>query len=182
MRIVAGELRGRKLISPPGDEVRPTADRVREAVFSILGPGAFDDAIVLDLFAGTGALAIESISRGAPLATLVDTDVRPALRNVEALNLAERAEIIRADALDFLRTGRDRFDLVFCDPPYKLGPRLSKPLAALIPPRMKPGARLVIESPTRQPIEFDSLPQLTSRRYGSTTIAIYEKDHEDEVA
>jgi 16S rRNA (guanine966-N2)-methyltransferase len=115
VRVVAGELGGRRLASPRGHSVRPTADRVREALFSILGNVA--GARVLDLFAGTGALAIEALSRGASSAALVDTDLRTARRNVDGLGLGERCELVRSDALRHLRRDEGEYDLVFCDPP-----------------------------------------------------------------
>src|SRR6188472_193571 len=96
MRVIAGELKGQRLVAPKGWKVRPTSDRVREAVFSALGERVVG-ARVLDLYCGTGALAIEALSRGAASAVLVDQDTRPALGNVQRLGLAERAELVRAD-------------------------------------------------------------------------------------
>src|ERR1700753_1575627 len=96
MRVVAGELKGQKLVAPRGWKVRPTSERVREAVFSTLGERV-EGARVLDLYCGTGALAIEALSRGAARATLVDRDTRPALGNVERLGLGERAELVRGE-------------------------------------------------------------------------------------
>src|SRR5204862_660748 len=95
MRVIAGELKGQRLVAPRGWKVRPTSDRVREAIFSALGD--VTGASVLDLYCGTGALAIEALSRGATAAVLVDRDTRPALGNVERLGLAERAEVAGAD-------------------------------------------------------------------------------------
>src|SRR4051794_14807909 len=122
MRVIAGELKGQRLVAPRGWRVRPTSDRVREAIFSALGERVVE-ATVLDLYCGTGALAIEALSRGAAGAVLVDRDIRPALGNVERLGLGERAELVRADAgrwlgqvSDSLETGK--FDLVFVDAPY----------------------------------------------------------------
>ena len=97
MRVIAGELKGRPLLAPRGWKVRPTSDRVREAIFSALGE-AVGGARVLDLYCGTGALAIEALSRGAAEAVLVDRDTRPALGNVETLGLSGRAELVRSDA------------------------------------------------------------------------------------
>ena len=96
MRVIAGELKGQRLVAPRGWKVRPTSDRVREAIFSALGERVAG-ARVLDLYCGTGALAIEALSRGAARAVLVDRDTRPALGNVERLGLGERAELVRAD-------------------------------------------------------------------------------------
>src|SRR4051794_2489571 len=136
MRVVGGELRGRRLTSPPSRsrEVRPTAERVREAIFSILGELVVD-AAVLDLYCGTGALGIEALSRGARSAVLVDRNPQLAGRNVHALGLEARAEVVGADATRWLRRSRARFDLIFCDPPYRLADRLAPELDNLVNPR-----------------------------------------------
>jgi 16S rRNA (guanine966-N2)-methyltransferase len=161
MRVVAGELGGRRLVAPPrGADVRPTADRVREAVFSIIGP--VERAIV----------AIEALSRGASEATLVDTHTTLARRNVGDLGLADRARIVRGDALRFLRQTRRRFDLIFCDPPYRLADRLGEDLDQLIPGRLTEGGRLIVESAARRPLEL-SLPLLAERRYGDTVVRVH---------
>src|SRR3954452_6807774 len=128
MRGIAGELKGRRLVAPRGWKVRPTSDRVREAIFSALGEIA--GARVLDLYCGTGALAIEALSRGAERAVLVDRDTRPALGNEQPLALAERAELVRADAgrlLAQVSSGpfAGNFDLVFVDAPYRLADRVA---------------------------------------------------------
>src|SRR3954452_8003358 len=128
MRVIAGAFRGRTLQAPRGRRTRPTADRVREAVFSMLGP--VDGLRVLDLFAGSGALAIEALSRGAAEAILVERDPRALAaisRNVEATGAA--AAVRRRDALAWLRAYREApFDLVFVDPPYDAASRLAVPL------------------------------------------------------
>jgi 16S rRNA (guanine966-N2)-methyltransferase len=177
MRIVGGELRGRRLAAPPARSaaVRPTADRVREAVFSILGE-AVGGASVLDLFCGTGALAIEALSRGAARATLVDTDPRLARRNVDELGLGGRAEIVRGDAVRFLGRRGERFDLVFCDPPYNIADRLEGNLDSLIPTRLQTGGRLIVESSARRPLELAGLPVAVERRYGEALVRIYGKE------
>ncbi|MDX6632959.1 MAG: hypothetical protein QOG26_964 [Solirubrobacterales bacterium] len=172
MRIVAGELGGRRLWAPRGRRLRPTADRVREAIFSILGDVA--GAAVLDLYSGTGALGIEALSRGAARATLVDTDTSAARRNLATLGLEDRAEVVRGDALRFLRDDSQAgpYDLVFCDPPYRLASRIEQDLATLIPPRLGPSARVIVESAAREPIRL-GLPVLTERRYGDTAVTVY---------
>ncbi|MGH9259498.1 MAG: RsmD family RNA methyltransferase, partial [Acidimicrobiales bacterium] len=123
MRVVAGTARGRTLVTPPGARTRPTTDRVREAIFNALGSrGAVEGARVVDLFAGSGALGVEALSRGAGHATFVDTDraARQAIRrNVEGCGFADRATIVAAPVARWLAGLRDeRFELVFCDPPY----------------------------------------------------------------
>jgi 16S rRNA (guanine966-N2)-methyltransferase len=174
MRVVAGRFKGHQLRSPRRT-TRPTLDRVREAVFSILGP--LDGDSVLDLYAGSGALGIEALSRGAARAVLVDSDaaaVRAIRENLERTR-ADGARVVRADALAFLRNAArhgGRWDLVFCDPPYRLAARLGEPLSRMIEPVLAPGARVVCESPTRQPLELD-LPLDRERHYGDTRIAVY---------
>jgi 16S rRNA (guanine966-N2)-methyltransferase len=171
MRVVAGELKGRRLVAPAGEEVRPTSDRAREALFSMLGDVAGLE--VLDLFAGTGALAIEALSRGAERAVLVDQRSGTARANVDALGLEERAEIVTGDALWFLRSEERRFDLILCDPPYTLAARLGPDLDQLLPPRVRAGGRIVAESSAREPLEL-SLEPVRERRYGEALLRIYE--------
>jgi 16S rRNA (guanine966-N2)-methyltransferase len=171
VRVVAGELGGRRLASPSGSgRIRPTSDRVREALFSILGD--VRGASVLDLFCGTGALAIEALSRGAAEATLVDTDIRLARRNVDELGLEERSRLVRSDALRYLRTSARRYDLVFCDPPYKLADRLGAPLSETLEARLAEGGRVIAESAIRHPLTLD-LPLRKERSYGDTLIRVY---------
>jgi 16S rRNA (guanine966-N2)-methyltransferase len=168
---VAGELKGRRLVAPRGRDVRPTSDRAREALFSMLGDMAGLE--VLDLYAGTGALAIEALSRGAATAVLVDTDPAAARRNVDALGLGDRAEIVRRDALAFLRGEGRRFDLILCDPPYRLAARLGPDLDQLLPPRLRPDGRIVVESAAREPLELAHEP-VRERRFGEACLRIYE--------
>jgi 16S rRNA (guanine966-N2)-methyltransferase len=177
MRVVAGQFKGHPLRSPRR-ATRPTLDRVREALFSVLGP--LDDLDVLDLYAGSGALGIEALSRGAASATFVDSDaaaVSTIGQNLERTR-AEGGRVVRADALAFLRNAaRDarRWDLVFCDPPYRLAARLGEPLSRMLEPVLASGARVVCESSHRQPLELD-LPLVRERRYGDTRIAVYRRD------
>jgi 16S rRNA (guanine966-N2)-methyltransferase len=175
VRVIAGTYKGRRLQAPPGLDTRPTADRIREALFSILGPRV-EHARVLDLFAGSGALGIEALSRGARAATFVD-NAAPAIRtvaaNVEAVGA--EAEVIRAEARRFLggasRSAR-QYDLVFLDPPYRLAASLGRDLSAALPAVLAPGAAVVAESDRRAPLEID-LPLEDERRYGDTLIRIH---------
>jgi 16S rRNA (guanine966-N2)-methyltransferase len=172
LRISGGELGGRRIRSPKGDKLRPTTERVREAVFSILGD--VSGARVLDLFCGTGALAIEALSRGAAEATLVDTHPQPARGNVETLGLTDRVKVVRADAARFLRRAQEgSYDLVLCDPPYRLADRLAADLDPLIRHVLATGGRAMIESSPERPLEV-SLPLITERTYGETLIRIFE--------
>jgi 16S rRNA (guanine966-N2)-methyltransferase len=169
--VVAGELGGRRLATPGrGADVRPTSDKVREAIFSILGD--VEGARVLDLFTGTGALAIEALSRGAASAVLVDTEIRLASRNVADLGLEDRCELLRVDAQRYLRRAERQFDLLLCDPPYRLADRLEADLATFIPPRLARGGRAVIESAASRPIEL-ALPLIRERTYGDTSVRVY---------
>ncbi|HMA27412.1 MAG: RsmD family RNA methyltransferase [Solirubrobacterales bacterium] len=173
LRITGGELGGRRIRGPRGArEVRPTTERVREAVFSILGN--VSGARVLDLFCGTGALGIEALSRGAAEATLVDTHPRTARANLESLDLTERAQVVREDAARFLRGAEEgSFDLVLCDPPYRLADRLAADLDPLIRRVLAEGGRVMVESSPDRPLPL-SLPVLTERTYGDTMIRIFD--------
>lgn len=173
MRVVAGELRGRKLIAPDGGGTRPTADRVREALFSILGD--VSGARVLDLYAGSGALGIEALSRGAAAAVFVDSSqaaVGAIRRNLTELGLD--AVVQRRDALAYLATavGGDPYDLVFVDPPYDSALLLAPSLAEALPPLLTADAVIVTESNKRAPLELP-FPLLRERSYGDTRIAVH---------
>ncbi|HEX8856246.1 MAG TPA: 16S rRNA (guanine(966)-N(2))-methyltransferase RsmD [Thermoleophilaceae bacterium] len=175
MRIVAGSLGGRRLHAPPGRGTRPTADRVREALFSILGD--VSGLAVLDLFAGSGALGIEALSRGATSATFVDSGTRAIAavrRNLAELGLD--APVIRRDALAFLaapaRAPGAPYDLVFLDPPYSSADRLAGPLSERLPAVASGRGLIVSESDKRNPLEL-TLPLEDERTYGDTRIALH---------
>jgi 16S rRNA (guanine966-N2)-methyltransferase len=174
MRVIAGVYGGRALVAPAGNETRPTSDRVREAVFSILGD--VGGARVLDLFAGSGALAIEALSRGAGEATLVDS-ARPAIaaieRNLRALGI--EAEVVGQPVARFLQRARHaarQYDLVFLDPPYRHGHLLGRELTEALAPVLDADARVLTESDRRRPLELE-LALLDERRYGDTLIRIH---------
>jgi 16S rRNA (guanine966-N2)-methyltransferase len=172
MRVIAGEFGGRRLHTPPGGVTRPTADRVREAVFSILADHPAG-ALVLDLYAGSGAFGIEALSRGAQSAVFVESDPRAAVtirRNLETLGLD--GEVRRQDALRFLAAAKGPFGLVFCDPPYDSDPSPAAALAARLPALTSKDARIVTESDKRRPLELP-FPLLRERIYGDTRIAIH---------
>ncbi len=176
MRVVAGLHRGRRLVAPPGAATRPTSDRVREALFSVLG-ASVQDARVLDLFAGSGALGIEALSRGAASVVFVDRAPR-AIAAVEA-NLAAlgiAAAVHRIEARAWLRaasTRRDAYDLVFLDPPYRRAGELGRELSEGLRGVLAPGARVVTESDRRDPLALD-LALTDERRYGDTVIRIHD--------
>jgi 16S rRNA (guanine(966)-N(2))-methyltransferase RsmD len=181
MRIVAGRYGGRRLTAPRGSATRPTSDRVREALFQRLGP--LDGAVVLDLFAGSGALGFEALSRGAAHATLVDSApaaVHAIEANVGALALGpQQAAVRRQDARAFLRSARAggrQYDLVLLDPPYRLAAELGRELSPLIAAVLAPGGRVVSESDRRAPLDLDpDLPLTDERRYGDTLIRTHER-------
>jgi 16S rRNA (guanine966-N2)-methyltransferase len=177
MRVIGGELGGQRLVAPRGWRVRPTSERAREAIFSVLGERV-EGASVLDLYCGTGALAIEALSRGAARATLVDRDTRAALGNVERLGLAKRVELVRAEVSRWLAgrpAGADapRFGLVFLDAPYRLADRVGQEIDTQLPLLLEPGGRAIVESGARRPLRVESLPRLRQRRYGAADVSIY---------
>lgn len=176
MRVVGGALRGRRLTAPRGQATRPTSDRVREAVFSVLADVHGDT--VLDLYAGSGAMAIEALSRGAKHATLVDSApaaIAAIRRNVASLEIS--AEILHQRALPFLRnasTYARQYDLVFLDPPYAQAAALGPELTTALMPVLTPGARVVIESDRRVPLKLALPASSDERRYGDTLIEIVQ--------
>jgi 16S rRNA (guanine(966)-N(2))-methyltransferase RsmD len=176
VRVIAGRLRGRRLAATRGRGVRPTSDRVREALFSILG-GAVVDARVLDLYAGTGALAVEALSRGARAATCVERDpaaLAALARNVEELGLEGRLAVTRADAVEACRRlagERDAFDVVFCDPPYRMA------LAPLGPALVEAGWWTTVvaleHAAGTEPPAAPAGVTVDERRYGDTALTLY---------
>jgi 16S rRNA (guanine966-N2)-methyltransferase len=177
VRVVAGRLGGRRLRAPRGRDTRPTSDRVREALFAMLGP--LEGLRVLDLFAGSGALAIEALSRGAATATLVERDARAVeviRANLAALELSsEQARVVHGPARVAMRDASargDAYDLVLLDPPYRDAPALGRELSQALPAVLAPDARVVAESDRRAPLEL-GLPVVVERRYGDTLIRIH---------
>jgi 16S rRNA (guanine966-N2)-methyltransferase len=171
LRVVAGTFKGRRLAAPRGTRTRPTADRVREALFSMLGD--VGGARVLDLYAGSGALGIEALSRGADSAVFVERDPRAVAaieRNLASLGLEQT--VARQDVLRFLARADAAWDLVFCDPPYDCASRLAGPLAERLPALIAEDARIVTESDKRNPLQLP-FPLLVERAYGDTRIAIH---------
>jgi 16S rRNA (guanine966-N2)-methyltransferase len=168
MRVVAGRFKGRTLHAPRGTSVRPTSDKVRGAIFNVLGD--VEGLRVLDLFAGTGALGIEALSRGAADAAFVDTDPAAVTRNLATVGV--EAPVHRRDALRFLADTDARYDLVFADPPYSSAPSLGKQLTQLLPAALSKNARIVTESDKRTPLDL-GFPLEFERDYGDTRIRIH---------
>ena len=183
MRIVAGELRGRVLRAPGGAATRPTSEKVREAVFNILGPVEGDQ--VLDLFAGSGALGLEALSRGAAHATFVDA-ARPALiairGNLRELGVEQRATVIAGDAVAIAARHAPPapWRLVFVDPPYR-SDLATRAVLALPDERLSADAVVVIEHDRRNapPDALGSLIRTDQRRYGDTLISFFKRSREE---
>jgi 16S rRNA (guanine966-N2)-methyltransferase len=172
LRIIAGTHRGHRIAAPKGRDTRPTSDRVRENAFNLIGP--VDDAEVLDLFAGSGAMGLEALSRGAAHATFVEHD-RDACRvinaNLEKLGL--HATVLCQDVVRALAQERKRYDLVLCDPPYELDQaRLAPRLGDLL----TDDGVLLWETSSRDPApEVPGLTQRTTRTYGSARLTLYNR-------
>lgn len=179
MRVIAGTWRGRRLLGPPrGAETRPTADRVRESLFSVLG-GRVDGARVLDLFAGTGALGIEALSRGAAYAAFVDADrglCETIQTNLESLECPESAyAVLKRDARRALKGVSGAFDLVFIDPPYGHGLELEALAALVAQGLLADGARVLVEHAAREALTLPddlraALDVVDTRSYGDTAV------------
>lgn len=180
MRVIAGSQKGRRLMAPPGTDLRPTKDRVKEALFSILGART-TDARVLDLYAGTGAIGIEALSRGARAATFVEPDpasLRALRANLDRCRMTACARIHAGTVAAFLRRARSAdsvYDIIFADPPYHDG---SGP--ALLPSLeqagiMTPDSIVVLEhfSKVTVPPEVGRLVRLRQYRYGDTTLSVF---------
>jgi 16S rRNA (guanine966-N2)-methyltransferase len=172
VRIIAGEKKGHRIAAPKGLTTRPTSDFVRETAFNLIGP--VDGAAVLDVFAGSGALGLEALSRGADRATFVESD-RDACRTINANldKLKLNATVLCQDVLRALAAERGTYDLVLADPPYdyagldRLGPQLRRMLA--------PDGLLVYQSAARTEPEIDGLRIRTSRKYGSSRLTLFER-------
>ena len=181
MRIVAGTLRGRSIVAPEGQGTRPTSDRARQAVFNVLEHAAWAPGLsgirVMDLFAGSGALGFEAMSRGAAFGLFVETDeaARGAIReNADAYGLLGRVRVHRRSAIDLgLRPGSDgeAFDLAFLDPPYGKGLGEQALLRLLEGNWLKPGAIVVFERGSDEPeIETPGFERLDARDYGAARV------------
>lgn len=185
LRVTGGELRGRKLVTPEGGSVRPTASRVREALFSMIGP--IGGARVLDLCCGCGSLGIEAISRGAASAVLVDDSAvatGAARTNVETFGIADRVTVLDLDVVRAVRRLVDegeRFDLVLIDAPYSKAPALVDRLADTLPELLEPGAIVVLEGDRRNPPSLP-LPLDRERNYRDVLVRLYDAPDEGVLA
>jgi len=177
VRIIAGSRKGHRIAAPKGTDTRPTGDRVREAAFNLIGP--VDDADVLDLYAGSGAMGLEALSRGAARVTFVEAD-REACRaidsNLEKLRLTG-ARVVQQDAgraLALEASSGRRYDLVLVDPPYAELERVLPTLDRYLPGLLSADGLVVVESSARTEPELPSLTMRTSRRYGSARLTLFE--------
>ncbi len=184
MRVISGERRGKKLITLEGLEVRPTSDRVKEAVFDIL-QFSVEGCRFLDLFAGSGQVGIEAISRGASQAVMVDAS-REALKVVEknltATGFGPRAQVRQGDALAFLRSCRDSFDIAFLDPPYRSG--LLDQALPLTAACMAPDGVILCEHPWEEtlPETAGEFARKKVYRYGKIALSLYRRASGEEEA
>jgi 16S rRNA (guanine966-N2)-methyltransferase len=181
MRIIAGSRKGARIFAPKGTDTRPTGDRVREAAFNLIGPGFPEDATVLDIFAGSGAMGLEALSRGAAHATFVESDLdacRTINRNLDKLGL-DRATVLCQDALTALRAdvrAGTRYDLVLVDPPYRRFSSLQNALIRPLPETLAPGGLLLVETAATEEPDLPPLAKWTSRRYGSARLTLFEHE------
>lgn len=179
MRVITGSARGRRLITSEGEEVRPTPERVKEALFSII-QFQIEGRRVLDLFAGSGQLGIEALSRGAREAVFVDSRAESAdivEKNLESTGLSGNARVKRMDFASYLKTNDGPFDLAFLDPPYRTG--LLQRALPLTAARMNPGGMILCENPSDEdmPETAGDFQKIRSYRYGKIILTLYQ--HKD---
>ena len=172
MRIIAGSRKGHRIEAPAGHGTRPTSDRVRENVFNILGP--VDDAEVLDLYAGSGAMGLEALSRGAARAVFVERDAGAARiieQNLDKLRL--RGTVLRQDALAVVAAETRKYDLVLVDPPYEMYGDIEPKLARYLPRLLAENGVVVVETDAKTQPQLP-LDERTSRKYGSVRVTVYD--------
>lgn len=177
MRVITGTARGRKLFTLSGEDVRPTIERVKEAIFSMV-QFEIEGRQVLDLFAGCGQLGIEALSRGAGYATFVDSSkdsVDCVKQNLQKTGFKSNTCIVQTDALTFLKTYAGKFDIAFLDPPYAKG--LLQAALEEIDSRMNDGGVIICEHPygENMPSNAGSFSQIRSYKYGKTGVTVYRK-------
>ena len=178
MRIIAGQWRGRRIETPAGQSTRPTADRVRETLFSMLVSriGSLEDLRVADLFAGSGALGFEALSRGAAHATFVDRDPKAiaAIRaNAEKLGATDRMRIMASSALALPRS--EPFDLLFADAPYAPGSGNAAAAAVMAADWLAPSGLLVVETERKDPVAADGLELVAERQVGKARLSFLSR-------
>ncbi len=180
MRVITGSARGRKLITLEGDDVRPTTDIVKEALFSII-QFEIEGRKVLDLFGGCGQLAIEALSRGAESAAIVDKSkksVEVIRKNLETTGFTRKAVVINSDAISFLSARNDRYDIALLDPPYSKG--ILQQALEKVPRVMNEGGVIICEAPFNEelPEKADNFILQKKYRYGKTGLFLYRAQRE----
>lgn len=180
MRVIAGSLKGRKLRSPADDSVRPTSDKVKEAVFSMLMP-YLSDSIVIDLFAGSGGLGLEALSRGAKRAYFVDKDRRSIALvrdNVKHCGVEDQSVIMCSDHASAINRIHEKADIVFLDPPYNAG-LMTDCIKLLSASGTVPEGGLLIAEHSRDevlPEQIAGFVMIKEKRYGKTIVSVYERE------
>ena len=182
MRVITGTARGRKLLTPEGFDTRPTTDKIKEAICSALHFD-FQGAKILDLFAGSGQMAIEGMSRGGRAATLIDSDPKAIAciqQNVKACGFAENCTVLRTDAIAFLQRCREKYDIALLDPPYHKD--ILQQVIPLLLPLMTENGILVCEHEpeTHLPENFDAFHLQKEKKYGKIAVSIYRIPAEEE--
>ena len=178
MRIISGSARGRKLFSPEGMDVRPTTDKVKESLFNII-QFELADAAVLDLFAGTGQLGLEALSRGAAKAVFVDSSKKSLAtvkKNVELCGFADRARLVQSDAFSYLARAEETFDFVFLDPPYHNG--LCDRAFELLPAVLAEGAAVICETQSDETLPecFGDFALARSYKYSAIRLSVFRRN------
>jgi len=178
MRIIAGAWRGRTIETPPGQATRPTADRVRETLFSMLASrlGSFEDLRVADLFAGSGALGFEALSRGAASATFVENDAKASAairRNADKLAATNRVQLLGGSALALPRA--EPFDLIFADPPYAAGSGSEAVAAVVKADWLAPGGWMSLETSRADAVDPESLVIEATRDVGRARLTLLRR-------
>lgn len=180
MRVITGTARGRRLVTPAGTDTRPTSEMAKEAIFSMI-QFEVEGAMVLDLFAGSGQLGIEALSRGARGAVFVDT-ARAALdaieQNLSATGLGRDARVMPVEALAFLRSYREIFDIALLDPPYQKG--LIEAALPILAQKMSPGGIIICETERSETLP-DAAGEFTRKkeyRYGKAKVTTYRREEE----
>ncbi len=181
MRVIGGYLKGRHLVSFQAAHIRPTTDRVKESLFNILR-NDMDGAMVLDLFAGTGSLGIEAISRGAARAVMVEKhrqSLQIIQKNLQALELSEQIEVLPFDVFKYLKTSDYAFDLAFIDPPFTQALAHDVMTALSQSAAGRPGALIAIESAKKEHIEdeYSHIKLLDRRHFGDKCLSIFRKEN-----
>ena len=177
MRVITGSARGRSLLTLPGEDVRPTTDRVKEAMFSII-QFEIEGRQVLDLFAGSGQLGIEALSRGAAYAHFIDASkesINCVKQNLQKTGLKSNACVLQTDSLTFLNTSQNKFDIAFLDPPYSKG--ILQSALPLVAERMNDGVVIICEHPygEEMPQEAGAFSVYRKYKYGKTELTVYRK-------